>query len=177
MRTEAKDAQSPNAATLSQNACLRPCGGNEHAGNEISKRRVRPTTPMHFQNVRVFNGKGNTLSTLSYVLVCGNMVERISTAPIPSSAAEKRRFPRRTPAAGPKPDSTSTDTKAILVQVMAIAILVKAVGNGRYLALLPRVVMRFWLSLTWTNRDGGLLLLATLFGKFPFLEKLFGDSA
>jgi Transposase DDE domain len=27
------------------------------------------------------------------------------------------------------------------------------------------------------DRDGGLLLLATLFGKFPFLEKLFADSA
>jgi transposase len=26
------------------------------------------------------------------------------------------------------------------------------------------------------DRDGGLLLLATLFGKFPFLEKLFADS-
>ena len=27
------------------------------------------------------------------------------------------------------------------------------------------------------DRDGGFLLLATLFGKFPFLEKLFADSA
>jgi hypothetical protein len=27
------------------------------------------------------------------------------------------------------------------------------------------------------DRNGGLLLLATLFGKFPFLEKLFADSA
>jgi transposase len=27
------------------------------------------------------------------------------------------------------------------------------------------------------DRDGGLLLLATLFGKFPFLKKLFADSA
>src|ERR1700680_4640382 len=27
------------------------------------------------------------------------------------------------------------------------------------------------------DRDGGLLLLTTLFGKFPFLEKLFADSA
>src|SRR3984893_4980217 len=27
------------------------------------------------------------------------------------------------------------------------------------------------------DRDGGLLLLATLFGKFPFLQKLFADSA
>ena len=26
------------------------------------------------------------------------------------------------------------------------------------------------------DRDGGLLLLATLFGKFPFLQKLFADS-
>jgi Transposase DDE domain len=27
------------------------------------------------------------------------------------------------------------------------------------------------------DRDGGLLLLATLFGRFPYLEKLFADSA
>jgi putative transposase len=27
------------------------------------------------------------------------------------------------------------------------------------------------------DRDGGILLLATLFGMFPFLEKLFADSA
>ena len=27
------------------------------------------------------------------------------------------------------------------------------------------------------DRDGGVLLLATLFGRFPYLEKLFADSA
>jgi putative transposase len=27
------------------------------------------------------------------------------------------------------------------------------------------------------DRDGGVFLLATLFGRFPFLEKLFADSA
>jgi transposase len=27
------------------------------------------------------------------------------------------------------------------------------------------------------DRDGGLMLLATLFGQFPFLKKLFADSA
>jgi putative transposase len=27
------------------------------------------------------------------------------------------------------------------------------------------------------DRDGGIMLLATLFGMFPFLEKLFADSA
>ncbi len=27
------------------------------------------------------------------------------------------------------------------------------------------------------DRDGGVLLLSTLFGRFPFLEKLFADSA
>jgi hypothetical protein len=27
------------------------------------------------------------------------------------------------------------------------------------------------------DRDGGILLLATLFGQFPFLETLFADSA
>jgi imidazolonepropionase-like amidohydrolase len=36
-----------------------------------------------FQNVRVFDGKGSTLSAPSNVLVRGNKIERISTTPIP----------------------------------------------------------------------------------------------
>jgi imidazolonepropionase-like amidohydrolase len=35
-----------------------------------------------FQNVRIFDGKGSALSALSNVLVKGNVVERIATAPI-----------------------------------------------------------------------------------------------
>ena len=35
-----------------------------------------------FQNVRIFNGKGGSLSAPSSVLVKGNVIERISTAPI-----------------------------------------------------------------------------------------------
>lgn len=37
-----------------------------------------------FQNVRIFDGKNGTLSTPSNVLVRGNKIERISTAPIPA---------------------------------------------------------------------------------------------
>ena len=37
--------------------------------------------------------------------------------------------------------------------------------------------IRFGIELVGDATDGGLLLLATLFGKFPFLEKLFADSA
>jgi len=32
-------------------------------------------------------------------------------------------------------------------------------------------------SVSVQDRDGGIMLLATLFGMFPFLEKLFADSA
>src|ERR1700732_2245671 len=37
-----------------------------------------------FQNVRIFDGKGSSLSAPSSVLVKGNIIERISTAPITS---------------------------------------------------------------------------------------------
>ncbi len=36
-----------------------------------------------FENVRIFDGKGATLSTPSNVLIRGNIIERISTQPIP----------------------------------------------------------------------------------------------
>ncbi len=36
-----------------------------------------------FENVRIFDGKGATLSALSNVLIRGNVIERISTQPIP----------------------------------------------------------------------------------------------
>src|SRR5262245_62363031 len=37
-----------------------------------------------FSNVRIFDGKANELSTPSHVLVRGNIIERISTTPIPT---------------------------------------------------------------------------------------------
>ena len=40
-------------------------------------------TPVLFENVRIFDGKGSTLSTSTNVLVRGNKIERISAAPIP----------------------------------------------------------------------------------------------
>ena len=42
-----------------------------------------------FQNVRVFDGKSGTLSGPSNVLVRGNKIERISTAPIPTDRSAK----------------------------------------------------------------------------------------
>jgi imidazolonepropionase-like amidohydrolase len=39
-------------------------------------------TPTLFQNVRIFDGKGGALSAPSNVLIKGNVIERISTAPI-----------------------------------------------------------------------------------------------
>ena len=43
-----------------------------------------PDTSVLFQNVRIFDGKGGSLSEKSNVLVRGNKIERISTAPIPA---------------------------------------------------------------------------------------------
>jgi len=40
-----------------------------------------------FQNVRIFDGTGKTLSAPSNVLVRGNRIERISSAPIPVDPA------------------------------------------------------------------------------------------
>ena len=40
-----------------------------------------------FQNVRIFDGKGDTVSGPTNVLVRGNVIERIATAPIPPQAS------------------------------------------------------------------------------------------
>jgi imidazolonepropionase-like amidohydrolase len=42
-----------------------------------------PTAAVLFENVRVFNGRGDALSAPANVLVRGNRIERISAAPIP----------------------------------------------------------------------------------------------
>jgi imidazolonepropionase-like amidohydrolase len=42
-----------------------------------------PPATVLFENVRIFDGKGDTLSAPSNVLVRGDRIERISTAPIP----------------------------------------------------------------------------------------------
>jgi imidazolonepropionase-like amidohydrolase len=39
-----------------------------------------------FQNVRIFDGRGGALSAVSNLLVRGNVIERISTAPIPTES-------------------------------------------------------------------------------------------
>src|SRR5262252_5517517 len=49
---------------------------------------VQPTIVL-FQNVRVFDGKSARLSVPSNVLVRGNKIERISTAPIPTDRSAK----------------------------------------------------------------------------------------
>lgn len=49
---------------------------------------VQPTVVL-FQNVRVFDGKSGTLSGPSNVLVRGDKIERISTAPIPTDRSAK----------------------------------------------------------------------------------------
>ncbi|WP_457489250.1 amidohydrolase family protein, partial [Tardiphaga sp. P5_C10] len=42
-----------------------------------------------FENVRIFDGKNATLSAPSHVLVKGNVIERISTAPIAAADAQR----------------------------------------------------------------------------------------
>lgn len=44
---------------------------------------ILPRTVL-FENVRIFDGKGSTLSAPSNVLVRGNMIEKISTTPVPT---------------------------------------------------------------------------------------------
>src|SRR5262252_1938890 len=49
---------------------------------------LQPTIVL-FQNVRIFDGKSGTLSAPSNVLVRGNKIERIYTAPIPTDRSAK----------------------------------------------------------------------------------------
>ena len=46
-----------------------------------------------FQNVRIFDGKGGSLSAPSNVLVKGNIIERISTSPISRRTGQWRSLP------------------------------------------------------------------------------------
>src|SRR5215813_2611929 len=54
----------------------------------LSAQDVQPTVVV-FQNVRVFDGKSGVLSGPSNVLVRGDKIERISTAPIPTDRSAK----------------------------------------------------------------------------------------
>lgn len=49
---------------------------------------VAPTGSVLFENVRIFDGKASALSPASNVLVNGNLIERISTAPIEAAGAK-----------------------------------------------------------------------------------------
>lgn len=61
------------------------------ASGLASPLRAQPAAPAGaattlFQDVRIFDGTGAALSAPSHVLVRGNLIERISTAPIPAEA-------------------------------------------------------------------------------------------
>jgi hypothetical protein len=56
-----------------------------------------PPTAVLFENVRIFDGTGSTLSAPSHVLVRGNTIEKILTAPLP---VDRRADTRIIPAAG-----------------------------------------------------------------------------
>src|ERR1700753_2434946 len=53
-----------------------------------SPARAQSTTAVLFQNVRIFDGKGDALSVPSNVLVRDNKIEKISTAAIAANGAE-----------------------------------------------------------------------------------------
>ena len=70
------------------------------AGRAQEAPGARPSIPSGgavtlFQNVRVFDGKSDTLSGPRNVLVRGNKIERISTDPIPTDRSAHHRAHRR----------------------------------------------------------------------------------
>ena len=58
--------------------------------NSASRPPARKTAPpaILFENVRIFDGKSDALSTPSFVLVSGNLIKTISPTPIPASEKE-----------------------------------------------------------------------------------------
>jgi hypothetical protein len=65
---------------------------------------VAQTTGVLFENVRIFNGTSESLSPASNVLVVGNTIQRISTAPIaipPGTAVQRIEGEGRNADAGP----------------------------------------------------------------------------
>ena len=65
-----------------------------------------------FENVRIFDGKSATLSAPSNVLVKGNVIERISTAPIAVAGAPAYRWKRAHADARPDRQSLACDVGA-----------------------------------------------------------------
>jgi hypothetical protein len=56
---------------------------------DASAAQTTPTLPAVtlFQNVRIFDGKGDTVSGPMNILIRGNVIERITTAPIAPQAS------------------------------------------------------------------------------------------
>ena len=70
--------------TIAVSACLCSIAGATAAQTTVAGATL-------FQNVRIYDGTGKSLSAPSNVLVRGNLIERISRAPQPSPAARHRR--------------------------------------------------------------------------------------
>lgn len=64
-------------------ACLGPTLAGAHSGPASAVVESPAPAVVLFENVRIFNGTSQTLSAPSYVLVRGNLIERVSTSPIP----------------------------------------------------------------------------------------------
>jgi hypothetical protein len=60
----------------------------------VHAQQIRPATVL-FENVRIFDGKGSSLSAPSYVLVRGSTIERISTTPISVERVAATRIDRQ----------------------------------------------------------------------------------
>lgn len=64
-------------------ACLGPTLAGAQSGPASAVVESPAPAVVLFENVRIFNGTSQTLSAPSYVLVRGNLIERVSTSPIP----------------------------------------------------------------------------------------------
>jgi imidazolonepropionase-like amidohydrolase len=66
---------------------LCPAGQAQHAASAAPSADSAAGAATLFQNVRVFDGRGGTLSEPRNVLVRGNKIERIATGPIPADGS------------------------------------------------------------------------------------------
>jgi imidazolonepropionase-like amidohydrolase len=60
-----------------------------HTSALAQQRAAEPPARIHFENIRVFDGKSDTLSPITNVLVRGNKIERISSDPISVDSSAK----------------------------------------------------------------------------------------
>jgi imidazolonepropionase-like amidohydrolase len=83
----ARQAILAGAATL---VCAAALGSHQNVWAQAPASAPPSGAVTLFENVRIFDGKGAALSAPSHVLIRGNLIERISTQPIPVERAGTR---------------------------------------------------------------------------------------